>query len=222
MKLYTLKTILTILLFSSAALISKAQVRQIIEAVTPQKPFDGTPILKKKSQVLQVGIGAPNNVANLLSLGSIGAAFSSSNGNKVGPFFVDYEYLIKENLGLGVGVSYAKAEKQYTDNAFFGGKDTINAKLSGLSFLLSTTYHFYITDKLDPYIKGSLGATIWKGSYTNQNGTEAQNGSLPTPIGYKALVGLRYFVNNNVAPFGEVSYSNLKFTAAAGIAFKLR
>ncbi len=46
------------------------QVRQVLEAIKPLKAFDGTPILKKKSQVLQIGLGALNNVASLLKVSS--------------------------------------------------------------------------------------------------------------------------------------------------------
>ena len=49
------------------------------------------------------------------------------------------------------------------------------AKLKGASLLLSTTYHFYITDKLDPYTKASIGLTLWKGDYKKQDGTDRDN-----------------------------------------------
>ncbi len=201
------------------------QIRQVIETIKPSKAFEGTPILKKKSQVLQIGVGAPNNVASLLNvsslLGGFGSSFglSSSTNAKAGPFYLDYEYFIKDNIGLGIGFSYASASE--TTTIPFSTK-TAKANLAGASILLSTSYHFYTTDKLDSYSKASIGATLWKGSYIYDDGTEAGSQVLPTPIAYKALVGLRYFVSSNIAPYGECSFSNLKFSACLGIAVKLQ
>jgi opacity protein-like surface antigen len=218
---FILKSVLIIALFFSFKLTTKAQVRQAIEAMKPKKEFTGTPILTKKSQVLQIGLGAPNNVSSLLNLGGFGSFLSTDDEAKTGPFFISYEYLIKENIGIGATLSYAKGRKTYTNPFSSSSTERYTAELSGISLLLSSTYHFYITDKLDPYAKGSIGVTLWKGSFTDQNNKEVSKLDLPTPLGYSALVGLRYFVSPNIAPFGEVSYSNLRFTVNAGVAFKL-
>jgi opacity protein-like surface antigen len=210
---------LSILLLLACVTTVSAQVREVLEAIKPKKEFTGTPVLQQKSQLLQFGVAAPNNVATLLNFGGIGSFLNSSEKGKVGPFFLAYEYMIKENLGIGATVSYARAKKTYS-NPF--GSGAVTGDLAGTSLLLSTTYHFYITDKLDPYAKASIGATLWKGSYKNNDGTEAEKITLPAPVGYSALIGLRYFVSPKFAPFGELSYSNLKFSAGLGIAIKLK
>jgi outer membrane protein W len=211
-------TLFFVLLFSLTHT-SYAQIREVLEAIKPKKEFTGTPILVKNSQLLQVGIGAPNNIATLLNFGGAGSFVNSTTSGKVGPFFIAYEYMIKENLGIGATISYARAKKTYS-NPF--GSGTVTGDLAGTSLLLSTTYHFYITDKLDPYTKVSIGATLWKGSYTTNTGSDAGKADVPTPIGYSALIGLRYFATEKIAPFGELSFSNLKFTAGIGVAFKLK
>jgi opacity protein-like surface antigen len=219
--------ILVVLLIHNSTV---AQVREVIEAIKPAKAYEGIPILKKKSQILQVGIGAPNNVASLINapsttvggiLGTLGLSgqTTSATSSKVGPFNLDYEYMIKENLGIGIGFSYASATETFSIPLVVPTKTIANVKAT--SFLVSTIYHFYITNKLDPYSKVSIGATLWKGSYTNENGSDAGKLPLPTPIAYRALVGLRYFVSPNIAPYGEASYSNLKFSAAIGLAVKI-
>lgn len=225
------------LLFLSSIKIANCQIREVIEAIKPTKAFVGTPILNKKSQVLHIGIGAPNNIASFIDapvatintiggiLGSLGlgggtAASSSATKNKVGPINIEYEYLTKENLGIGIGFSYSGATEVATIPLIT--PTTTTAKISATSILFSTIYHFYITDKLDPYAKGSIGATIWKGSYKNADGSDAGKLPLPTPIAYRAIIGLRYFVSSKVAPYGEASYSNLKFSAAIGVAFKIK
>jgi hypothetical protein len=230
------KTAVLVLFFLSSLNIANCQVREVLEAIKPAKAFEGTPILKKKSHVLQVGIGAPNNIASFIKapaatinaiggiLGGLGLITanpsSTSISNKTGPFYLDYEYLMKENLGLGIGISYASATEIGTIPLLV--PTTTTAKISATSILLSTIYHFYITDKLDPYSKVSIGATLWQGSYKNENGSDAGTLPLPTPIAYRALVGLRYFISPNIAPYGEASYSNLKFAATIGVVFKLQ
>jgi hypothetical protein len=220
-KVYLLKAALIAAIIFALEAKGKAQVREVIEAIKPKKEFMGTPILAKKSQVLQVGIGTPNNVVSLLNIGGTGSFLNVSGNKKTGPFFIAYEYLIKENIGIGATLAYAKGEKTYGFIST-GGGGSYTAKLSGISLLLSSTYHFYITDKLDPYAKGSIGVTLWSGSFKDQNGAEPSKLDLPTPIGYSGLIGLRYFVSPKLAPYGELSYSNFKFTANVGVAFKLK
>jgi hypothetical protein len=142
---------LLLLCFVSSIKIGNCQVRQVIEAMKPAKAFEGTPILKKKSQVLQVGIGAPNNIASCINaptttintiggiLGGLGLTTatpsSTSTSNKIGSFYLDYEYLIKENLGLGIGFSYASATQVGTIPLLV--PTTTTAKVSATSVLLS-------------------------------------------------------------------------------------
>jgi Outer membrane protein beta-barrel domain len=225
---------LLIFIFLSSIKMVNGQVIQILDAIKPAKAFEGTPILKKKSQILQVGIGAPNNIGLFIEnavgtintlggiLGSLGLGTTTqqSSTSKVGPFNVDYEYLIKENLGLGVGFSYASATETFTIPLIAAKTTTANIKAT--SILFSTVYHLYITDKIDPYSKVSIGATLWKGSYKNEDGSDASKLPLPTPIAYRALIGIRYFISPNIAPYGEASYSNLRFSANIGIAFKVK
>ncbi len=223
MKKYSLLSIIFLFVIFHSA---KAQIREILDAIKPAQAFSGVPILKKKSQVMQASIGFPNNTASLLNLGGLGS-YAKSSSSGFGPIGIAYEYLIKENLGLGLDVSYSKATETYDGNISIAGfpistGKTITAKLQAVSFLFSTNYHIYTTDKYDTYVKGAIGATLWNGSYKNADGTDAGQLTLPTPVGYKALVGMRYFVNNNVAPFGELSFSNLKFGAFIGIAYKIK
>ncbi len=218
--------ILSIILLISIFYSAKAQVREILDAIKPAQAFSGVPILKKKSQVIQASIGFPNNTASLLNLGGLGN-FAKSYSSGFGPIGIAYEYLIKENLGLGLDVSYSKATETYDGNISIAGfpistGKTITAKLQGVSLLFSTNYHIYTTDKYDTYVKGAIGATLWSGSYKNADGTDAGQLTLPTPLGYRALVGIRYFVSDNVAPFGELSFSNLKFGAFIGVTYKMK
>ncbi len=171
-----------------------------------------------------MGYGFVNNVASLINVsnlfGGLGGLINAKANSKVGPIYLNYEYFVKDNLGLGLGVSYAKSRNTYSSP--FLSAQSANIDLAGTSILLSSIYHFYTTNKLDPYTKVSIGATIWKNSSKLSDGTSIDIGfTPPTPIAYLALLGLRYFVSPKIAPVGELSYSNLKFSASLGMALKL-
>lgn len=201
---------------------AKSQVQQVLQAIKPEKKFEGTPVLAKKSHVLQLTVGAPNNVASLISLQPLfGALNTSSNSGKksTGPIAINYEYFLQDELGIGIGVSYARASQIYNYPII-----NLNqyAELSALTISGNLFYHIYTTDKLDAYTKASAGFNIWKGYQSNVDGSNKTDISLPTPFAYNGQVGLRYFFNPKIAAIGELGYSNLKFTANAGIAFKLQ
>ena len=209
---------LLVVFISIISTLANAQVKDIVNSLKPKKKFEGTPILEKRSRVISFGIGTPNKLANFLDLGGLGSLFSSSKSHS-GPYFVNYEFLIRKDLGLGATVSYASAKQTY-QNPF--GNDKITGSISGFSILFSSTYHFYITDKLDPYLRGGIGVNIWTGSYKDENNGDAGKFTAPTPIAYTANLGLRYFLSPKVAPFGELGFSNYKLTANIGLAVKLR
>ena len=193
------------------------QVREVLEAIKPKKKFTGTPVIAKKDNILYAGLSGPNKLENFLNFGGLGSLFSTSK-KATGPFLLSYEKLVKDNLGLGLSFSYASASNTYS--GFGSGK--ITGDIKAFTTLLSTYYHIYTTARVDAYTKGSIGFTIWKGSYTDQNGAETQDFSAPAPVSYQALTGLRYFPNNQFFIAGELGFSNtLKITAGLNLGFKL-
>jgi hypothetical protein len=215
--------LLAVILFSTA---SMAQIQQVLEAVKPQKPFEGTPVLTKGSHVLQAGIGFPNNAATLLDFGGLASILTGNTGGKngVGPVFINYEYLVQNNTGIGIGFTHASANQTYNLSIPLLGTNAgiVTGKIKLYQIALTSSYHLYTTGKLDPYIKGGIGINIWKGSYTNETGNQAKPFNAPTPLAYQGLVGLRYFVKPKFGLFGELSFSNLKFSANFGAAIKLK
>ena len=171
--------------------------------------------------MLYVSAGAPNNVSNFLNFGGIAGFFFTTTGKKSsGPFMIDYEYFIKDNTGIGLSLLYASASQTYkSGNTSYTG----NIKQYQIGF--STYYHLYTTDKLDPYIKGTVGLNIWDGSYKDNNGNDAEDFVAPTPFGFRSIVGLRYFAAKRIAVIGEANLTLLpKVTIAAniGVAIKLK
>lgn len=200
---------------------SQAQVREILEAVKPKKTFTGIPVLQKKSQVLSFSYGAPNKVADLLDFGGVAAIFfTTTREAATGPIMIDYEYFIKDNIGIGVSLLHASARQTYTT-----GNTSYTGSIKQYQIGFSTYYHLHTTDKLDPYIKGTIGVNIWDGYYKDNNGNDADNFVAPTPFGFRSIIGLRYFPAKKIAILGEANLTLLpKVSIAAniGVAFKLK
>ena len=209
---------------------SNAQVTQILNAIKPTKAFEGTPILDKKAFVFSVGLGVPNNTNTLLSGGGIitsilGGGGTSSKQKGFGPVFAGFEYFITKELSLGLGFTYANGKQNYTTPGIpllgIAASNAGSASINLFQIAGTTTYHLYTTDKLDPYIKGGIGINLWKTEYVNAAGVKSNPFTAPTPFGYQGIVGLRYFVNKQFAPYGEIGFTSLKFSANIGLSVKL-
>lgn len=165
--------------------------------------------------------GAPNNVSNFLDFGGFASLFfTTTNKKSAGPFMIDYEYQIKDNFGIGLSLLHASAKQTYQS-----GNTSYTGSIKQYQIGFSTYYHLYTTDKLDPYIKGTVGLTLWDGYYKDNNGNDADNFVAPTPFGFRSIIGLRYFAGKNFAIIGEGNLTLLpKVTVAAniGIALKLK
>jgi opacity protein-like surface antigen len=225
--------LLTILLIFNQAIF--AQVTQILNAVKPTKKFEGTPILQKKSSIINLGFGFPNNATDLLSGGGtvnaisqiLGAGNTSTKGKKgFGPVFLGYEYFLNNEISVGLNFLYATGKQDYSNSSLFtqlglGSADLGTGEINLFQIAGSTSYHLYTTNKLDPYIKGAIGINLWKTTYTDKAGNKSNPFTAPTPFAYQGIVGLRYFVSNNWAILGEVSYSSLRFSANIGTTYKI-
>ena len=203
-------------------------ITQVLQAAKPQKAFEGTPILDKKDFVFSVGLGIPNNTTTLLSGGgiinSILGSGTTSNKSGFGPAFVGVEYFVSKDVSIGLSAAYANGKQDYSNPSIpilgIAGAYLGTASINLFQIAATTSYHLYTTDKLDPYIKGAIGLNIWKTKYVTAT-NESNPFTAPTPFGYQGLVGLRYFVNSKIAPYGELGYSSLKFSANVGLSVKL-
>ena len=133
---------------------------------------------------------------------------------------MDYEYLIKDNFGIGLSLLHVSAKQTYQS-----GNTSYTGSIKQYQIGFSTYYHLYTTDKLDPYIKGTVGLNLWNGYYKDNTGNNADNFVAPTPFGFRSIIGLRYFAGKNFAIIGEGNLTLLpKVTVAANIdaALKLK
>jgi hypothetical protein len=216
-------------------IVAGAQVTQILNAVKPTKKFEGELVLQKKSSILNVGFGIPNNATSLLSGGPTVNALgflidpnkSTTNGKKgFGPVFFGYEYFVSDEISLGINLLYANGKQNYSNSTLtsilgLSSADLGTGQINLFQISGSSSYHLYTTNKLDPYIKGAIGINLWKTKYIDKAGKESNPFTAPTPFAYQGIVGLRYFVNPNWAILGEVGYSSLRFSANIGTTFKI-
>lgn len=224
------KSLLVLSIIIATNITANAQIiTQVLQAAKPQKAFEGTPILDKKDFVVSVGFGIPNNTTTLLTGGSVANSIlggTSNNKSGFGPLFVGFEYFVSKELSVGLSSAYANGKKDFSTPAItlFGVQvspaTSGSASINLFQLAATSSYHLYTTDKLDPYIKAAIGLNIWKTKYTSA-GNETNPFNAPTPFGYQGLVGLRYFVNSKLAPYGEIGYSSLKFSANIGLSVKL-
>ncbi len=223
------KTLIAISLFTIVCNTVNAQIiTQVLQAAKPQKAFEGTPVLDKKAFVFSVGLGIPNNTTTLLSgAGAISTILGNgvkNNKSGFGPAFVGFEYFVSKELSVGLSAAYANGKQDYNNPTIpilgIGGGYLGTASINLFQIAATSSYHLYTTDKLDPYIKGAIGLNIWKTKYVTTSG-ESNPFTAPTPFGYQGLVGLRYFVSKKIAPYGEVGYSSLRFSANIGLSVKL-
>jgi hypothetical protein len=213
-----------ILLFS---LKTNAQVQQILETVKPQKAFEGIPALQKNSLIIFAGLGAPNNVSSFLNFGGLFSGIgisSTTNKQNLGNLMAGADFFIQKNQSIGLMFVYAKANetKEFKVPIVNTVLGTVTGSISVIQIAATYSYHIYTTDKLDPYVRGGIGVNIWKGSYQDKSGNLSQPFSAPTPVNYQGLIGLRYFVNNRIAPYGELSYTSFKFAANLGLTVKIK
>jgi Outer membrane protein beta-barrel domain len=222
--------ILTTFIFATIAL--RAQVGggiigQVLQSA--DKKFDGETCVKKGDFIVQLAVGTPNNVANKLSIntGSVGAiagilggligvntAIEDKTSNKVGPIQFAAEYFTGDKLSIGVQVLYASGNRTYKA----GGVTILdNAKISVTQIMGTSSFHVAVTDKLDPYIKAAVGVALWKDNSPNANFK-----TLPEPLSYNGILGLRYFFNPDFAIAGEASFSNLNISANLGVTYKFK
>jgi hypothetical protein len=223
------KILLPICLLATIYNTASAQIiTQVLQAAKPQKAFEGTPILDKKSFVFSVGFGIPNNTTTVLSAGGIIGSIlnngTSSNKSGFGPAFVGLEYFVSKDISIGLSAAYANGKQDYSNPTIpilgIGGGYLGTASINLFQIAATSSYHLYTTDKLDPYIKGAIGLNIWKTKYVTPT-SDTNPFTAPTPFGYQGLVGLRYFVSKKLAPYGEIGYTSLKFSANIGLSVKL-
>lgn len=148
----------------------------------------------------------------------------------LGPLGARGEYLISDEIGLGLDISYRslfinyrEADQAYNDNTgqyedVFYDYTFTTAKLG---FMLTFNYHFVINDQLDAY--GMIGAGYGNRSLevesTNPDFVPEKIAGV-VPISARVGAGLRYFFTDNIGINASIGFGHSGLLNA-GLSFKL-
>ncbi|MFM2337170.1 MAG: hypothetical protein RL115_363 [Bacteroidota bacterium] len=169
---------------------------------------------KKKDQFISIQHGFPNTIKN--SLETI-FGFNQTNKKSVGPISIAYEYHVNELMSVGASISYATYSADYKD--VFGVNVAFKGTLHNTALLLQSTRYLESDNKALLYGKGSIGINLWSGEYRRPDGTDFKNFNAPSPIGYNAVVGVKYRFSKKSFGYLEAGYG--KYIVAAGLSLQV-
>jgi outer membrane protein W len=122
-----------------------------------------------------------------------------------------YEYGLSKNWGIGLNVNYAVAKAKFTAVDVVVNGDTVNlpqtVRWGVTSFIIRGNYHISTDGPLDPYIGIGLGLRTGGISYQVKYKYLGYSRGLPlfvNPFGAEATLGIRYYVHEHIALFGEI------------------
>lgn len=169
---------------------------------------------KKKDQFFSIQYGFPNTIKN--SLETI-FGFNQTNKKSFGPVSIAYEYHVNELMSIGASLSYGTYSADYKD--VFGANVAFKGTLRNTAILLQSTRYLESDNKALFYGKGSIGINLWSGEYRRTDGTDFKNFNAPSPVGYNAVVGVKYGFSKSSFGYLEAGYG--KYIVAAGLSLKL-
>ncbi|HMI08511.1 MAG TPA: hypothetical protein VK528_13260 [Flavobacterium sp.] len=159
--------------------------------------FDGD------THLITLSYGVPNTI-------DYTGFFYGNSESSVGPASIRYEFPIRDEAGVGLGVS--GATKKYS---YFGGSET---KVSGIAISPLGFYHF---NKLIPIAKldvyAGIGASVNLLNYTYEDTDEKDSDVEIDPAG---LVGARYYFTHSFSAMAEVGEGSFSIFRV-GLSFRL-
>ena len=169
----------------------------------------------KPTVLLSFGYGLPNLDKDQMLL------FSDHYQGKVqqtGPIFGSIDYQFNRTTSIGAAVSYGKVSSPYYD--YNGNPDPdLYGKLEDWSIMLDMVRYMPLSKTVSPYLKTSVGVSMWNENYTDSYGNKVVFGDNPGMFAYQISVGARFDVASQTGLFIEAGYG--KYILAGGLSFKL-
>jgi len=160
-------------------------------------------VFEQGSNLVNVGYGLGLGYGRLLN------AYSGNQGYKFsgfGPAFINYERGVKDNIGVGLAISYSTYGAKWVNSSNYD----YSYRWTTLSIMARGAYHFSVrNDKFDPYAGIGIGFLKYGYKWTSNDPSfnEANNNiSLGTPFGYQIFVGARYMFSDKVGAYAELGY----------------
>ncbi|MEI8203462.1 MAG: outer membrane beta-barrel protein [Bacteroidota bacterium] len=199
----------------------------IVFALSLNLVHSQTNCISKGKSLIDVYYGFPNFYSNIITQ-EYNNSYDLTRGVKpnynisgFGPIGLKYEYLLTDEIGLGLNLFYASTSLKWSDA-------TYNYKTTVTRFRAAVTanWHFSPTPDFDPYVMVHLG-------YANFNYTFDQtsiNDSIPAihpkpdlkfmlPVAMRIGIGARYFFTKNIGINAEVGLGGVVLTGGVSLKF---
>lgn len=168
----------------------------------------------KRNVMIDPYIGFPTG--NLF----FGSVSSNLEYRTVGPpvsFGGRIEYMLLDNIGIGMDVNYVISGYQYLDESFYDQETNTQIeavykyKVTKLRSMVRFNYHFFQSNEFDVYTGFGFGyrRSTRTAYYNNiQTTNYIEDGIyLNTPIAIRFCIGAKYYFSNNIGAFVEVGSS---------------
>ncbi len=201
----------------------------------------------KGQHCVTVGYGVPNlykvilknafDKTHLLSMvfGSSGGSTYTTKAFGSGPFFLKYDHMVRNHIGLGVVIGYFNAgieeTHKYTESSATSPAvnytDVTRLDFSSLSIGGRFNYHFGKNPKFDPYLGFATGYNSISNSFSfKSDNPNLFSGRIPLPAVtsnlYLALTfGWRYYINEHLGFYAEIGLDKWAIIQG-GLAFKFK
>lgn len=171
---------------------------------------------------VQLGYGFLAFAGTLLE-STLSATSIDESHSQFGPIYAKYEYMIEDEIGIGINFAYLENQVTYTSlsQSINGNLVSEKAFRRTWSVIFRINYHFARSKKVDPYVGGGFGYrnTAFRYEYpsTPSNNTKYKNNTL-FPMGFEATMGVRFYLNDFIGFYAETGLA--KSVLQAGASFK--
>lgn len=142
-----------------------------------------------------------------------GAEISSS---AFGPLYVKAEYGVGESFSMGLNFAYIGMSASWDDEV-----NDYNYKVSrnNMSFMLRLNKYWYNDNNIDVYTGFGLGYRTGGWKFESNDTFFDEEPLTAFPFAFEATLGIRGYVTENIALYGEVGAS--KGLVQVGVSYKL-
>ncbi|HBF89100.1 MAG TPA: hypothetical protein DDX39_10700 [Bacteroidales bacterium] len=166
--------------------------------------------------------GWPNLVTGTMKAFYVDGAFDENvNINSIGPLGGRVEYLLSDNLGLGIDVVYANSSVSWTDIDEVTS-ETYSYEVSNprLRIVPRLNYHFSQNERVDFYGVFGIGYKLSSIEFKTSDLDWNPDFAFPlSPVAYRLAIGTRFFFTDNIGMNLEFGLGSALATGGISVKF---
>ncbi|MEO8146433.1 MAG: outer membrane beta-barrel protein [Bacteroidia bacterium] len=177
------------------------------------------------TNIISVGYGFPNLAKSYFSVWDDANLYDRSSLGGFGPLHLKFEHALNEKFGIGLSLNLVSANGKYSYESYNNNgvltDYTDEFSMSGWSALARLNWHFFNSDKFDPYWGFGIGyrSAKWKYTYGDPDySTENITAKTLIPLGFEITIGARYYVAENIGIYAETGLA--KSIIQFGVSYK--